>query len=220
MKISKNTIEVLRNFSTINQNILIKEGKTLTTKSVAGNLYATAEVDTDFPQEFGIYNLGTFLGVLSLFSDPDVDLGETAMVIHQGKNKVAYRYAAPEVLSYPTKAITAPKFDASFEMTEEVLKSLLKAGAVLASTDLKISGDGTTISCTVIDPKNESANTFSVEVGETELTFSAFIKLENVKLPSGAYTVSMSRKGLTQFSNKGIDYNLFVACEKNSSWSA
>lgn len=219
MKISKSTIDVLRNFSSINQNILIKPGKQLTTRTVAKNLFASATVDTEFLQEFGIYNLSTFLGVLSLFSDPDVELGEKSMTIKQGKYSVSYMFAAPEVLAYPDKMINMPAGDATFELSEENLKSLLKAGAVLASTDLKISGDGETITCTALDPANSSANTFSVEVGQTDRKFSAFIKLENLKMPPGKYTVTLSEKKIAQFSNTEINYSLYVANEKNTSWS-
>ena len=219
MKISKSTVEVLKNFSSINQNILIKPGKLLTTRTVAKNLFASAEVDTDFPQEFGIYNLTAFLGVLSLFSDPDVELGEKSMTIKQGKYSVSYMFAAPEVLSYPEKMISMPPANATFELTEENLKSLLKAGAVLASTDLKITGNGESIICTTLDPKNSAANTFAVEVGTTDRTFDAYIKLENLKMPAGKYTVSLSEKKIAQFSNTEINYSLYVANEKNTTWS-
>lgn len=219
MKITKATVDILRNFASINQNILIKEGSTLTTRTVAKNLFASANVDTVFPQDFGIYNLSTFLGVLSLFSDPEIDLEERAMTISQGKNRVQYMFAAPEVLDYPEKAITMPATDASFELSEENLKSLLKAGAVLSSTDLNISGDGVTITCTVLDPKNVSANTFSVEVGTTGRTFNIFIKLENLKLLTGKYNVDLSEKKIAHFANKDIEYSLYIANERNSVWT-
>lgn len=218
MKISKATTDILRNFASINQNILIKSGNVLSTRTVAKNLFATATVDTEFPQDFGIYNLSTFLGVLSLFSDPDIELSEHSMIISQGKNQVQYSFAAPEVLDFPDKAITMPAVDAEFDLTEENLKSLLKAGAVLSSTDLCISGDGSSISCTTIDPSNPSANTFSVEVGTTDKTFKAYIKLENLKLPTGAYHVSLSSKKITRFENKAITYSMYIANTKDSTW--
>lgn len=218
MKISKATVEILKNFSSINQNILIKKGSTLSTRTVAKNLFATAVVDTEFPQDFGIYNLQSFLGVLSLFSDPDVELSENSMVISQGKNKVQYLFAAPEVLDYPEKALNMPPIDAEFELSEENLKSLMKAGAVLSSTDLLISGDGTTITCSTVDPKNSSANTFAVEVGETDKTFKAYIKLETLKLPTGSYKVGLSSKKIAKFENKDIDYNMYIANTSDSVW--
>lgn len=219
MKLSKQTIDILRNFASINQNILIKAGNTLSTRTVAKNLFATANVDTTFPQDFGIYNLSTFLGVLSLFSDPEIELSENSMTISQGKNCVQYAFAAPEVLDYPDKSISMPSVDAEFELTEENLKSMLKAGAVLSSTDLRIVGNGKTITCSTVDPKNPSANTFSVEVGTTDRVFNVFIKLENLKLPSGSYKVSMSVKKIVCFENKAISYSMFVANTKDSTWS-
>jgi hypothetical protein len=218
MKISQNTISTLKNFASINQNILIKPGKVLTTRTVAKNCFVEATVDTDFPQEFGVYNLTSFLGVLSLFSDPDVELHDKSMTISQGKNRVQYTFAAPEVLDFPDKSIKMPPTDAEFELSEENLKSLLKAGAVLGSTDLKISGDGTTVTCTTLDPKNPSANTFSVDVGETDQTFDAFIKLENMKMPSGPYTVSMSSKKIAKFQNTATEYAIFLACTTDTVW--
>lgn len=216
MKISKKTMEILKNFNSINQNILIRPGTTLMTRTVARNLFASAEVDTDFPQEFGIYNLQQFLGVLSLFSDPDLEFGETAVVISQGKNRVRYNYASQEVLAFPEKAINEPELEVKFVLTEENLKSLLKAGAVLSSTDLQIKGDGEKIICTVLDPKNSSVNTFSVEVGDTDLSFDVYIKLENIKVIPGEYQVGLAKR-ITKFAAK--DYNMYVANEKNSSWS-
>lgn len=218
MKISQSTLSVIRNFSTMNQNLLIKKGSVLTTRTVAKNLFASAVVDTEFPQEFGIYNTASFLGVLSLFSDPEVELGEKSMTISQGNNRVQYMFASPEVLDYPEKAINMPPIDASFDLTEENLKSLMKAGAVLSSTDLKIEGDGTIITCTTLDPKNPAANTFTIDVGTTDRTFSAYIKLEILKLISGPYHVELSSKKITKFGNTAIDYQVFIANTTDSRW--
>jgi hypothetical protein len=162
--------------------------------------------------------LNQFLGVLSLFSDPDIDFADKSMTVSQGKTKVQYLYASPEVLDYPEKAINMPPSDSDFELSDENMKSLLKAGAVLSSTDLKISGDGKLITCTVLDPKNISANTFSVDVGETLRTFDVFIKLDNLKLISGKYKVYLSEKKIVHFSNLTVDYNMYVACERNTTW--
>jgi hypothetical protein len=218
MKITKSTMDILKNFAAINQNILIKEGNVLTTRTVAKNLFVSATVDTDFPQEFGIYNLSQLLGVLSLFSDPEIELSEKSLTISQGKNKVQYLFAAPEVLDFPDKAINMPSIDAEFELSEENLKSILKAGAVLSSSDLRISGDGETITCTAMDVKNPSANTFSVEVGTTDRTFNAYIKLEHLKCPSGKYIVGLSSKKIAKFSNVSLDYHMYVANTAESNW--
>ncbi len=219
MKLSKQTLEVLRNFASINQNILIAEGNKLTTRTVAKNIFVEATVTDTFEQELPIYNLSELLGIVSLFSDPEFELSENSVIIRQGKNKVQYVFASKEVLDYPDKPIKMPATDASFEMTEENLKSLLKAGSVLSATDLLIQGEDGKINCIVLDPKNPSSNTFTVEVGETDRTFSAYIKLENLKMLPGIYEVNLSSKKIAQFKSKTLDYNYFIANEKNSVWN-
>lgn len=219
MQLSKNTLAILANFATINQNILIKTGNVLNTRTVAKNIYVESTVEENFEQEFGVYNLSQFLGIIGLFSDPTYELSKNSVTISQGKNKVQYLFAAPEVLDFPDKAIKMPATDASFELSEEDLKSLLKAGAVLSATDLLISGDGQIITCTVLDPKNPSSNTFAVEVGTTDRVFSGYIKLESLKLPSGIYDVMLSSKKITHFKNKTMSYSFYVANEKNSTWA-
>lgn len=219
MKFSKSTIEILRNFASINQNILIKKGNVLSTRTVAKNIFVEATVEDTFEQEFGVYNLAELLGIVSLFSDPEFTLSENSVTISQGKNKVQYVFASPEVLDYPDKAIKMPATDASFELSEENLKSLLKAGAVLSATDLVIQGNGNTITCTVLDPKNPSSNTFAIEVGSTDKNFSAYIKLENLKLIPGIYEVNLSSKKIAQFKSKTMNYSMYIANEKNSTWA-
>lgn len=219
MKLSKSTLAVLSNFASINQNILIKTGNVLSTRTVAKNIYVEATVEDEFEQEFGVYALPEFLGIVGLFSDPTFELSKNSVTISQGKNKVQYLFASPDVLDYPDKPIKMPATDASFELSEENLKSLQKAGAVLSATDLLISGDGELITCTVLDPKNPSSNTFTVEVGETDRVFSAYIKLESLKLPAGIYDVMLSSKKIAHFKNKTMSYDFYVANEKNSSWA-
>lgn len=219
MKFSPRTLEVLRNFASVNQNILIRAGSVISTRTVAKNIFVTATVEDEFEQDIPLYNLNEFLGVVSLFSDPEFILSDNSVKITQGKNTVQYVFASPEVLDYPDKAIKMPSTDATFELTEENLKSLLKAGSVLSATDLLIQGNGQTIMCTVLDPKNPSSNTFSVEVGETDRVFSSYIQLANLKMISGIYEVNLSSKKITQFKSKTLDYSFFIANEKQSTWS-
>lgn len=219
MKLSKQTLDVLRNFAGINQNILVRPGNVLTTRTVARNIFAEATVADSFDTEFGIYNLVEFLGVVSLFSDPEIDITDNVITISEGKNTLKYVCANKEILDFPESSVKMPATDVSFELSEETLKQLLKAGAVLGSTDLLISGDGTSITAAVVDPQNPSSNTFSVTVGETDRTFSAFIKLENMKMPAGIYTVNLSSRKLAQFASKTVDYNIYIGCEKkNTVW--
>jgi hypothetical protein len=223
MKISKQTMEILKNFSSINRNVMIEAGNYIHTRTVERNMYAGATIEDEFPKSFGIYDLSQLLGVISLFSEPELEFGESSLTISQGKNRVEYRYAAPEILAFPDKKLPEPSFDATFTLTEENLKSLLKAGAVLGSEMLRIGGDGSKITCTLLTLDKDgnpstSFNTFSVDVGETDRNFAVDIRLENIKLMSGNYEVSLSTKRIARFANTGKTYTLYVANEKSSKW--
>jgi hypothetical protein len=219
MKLSKQTIDVLKNFAAVNQNMLFAPGHVISTRTVTKNIFVSATVDAEFDREFGIYNLSEFLGIVGLFSEPEFEFTDKTVVISQGKNRVVYAFAEKEVLDYPDKAIKMPTIDTEFEMSDENLKSLQKAGAILGATDLLVSGKDGTISCTVLDPKNPTSNTFSIDVGTTDQEFSAYIKLENLKMPSGMYDVKMSSKKIVQFASKTTDYSMYIACEKNTTWN-
>lgn len=219
MKLSKATLKTLQNFASINQNILIRPGVVLSTRTVAKNIFAEATVEDTFPLEFGIYNTNEFLGVISLFSDPEFTFTENFVTITQGKNKVQYVYASPEVLDFPDKQIKMASVDATFELSEENLKSLLKAGSVLSATDLLIKGCDGVINCMVLDPKNPSSNTFDIEVGTCDREFSTYIKLENLKMIPSIYEVNLSSRKIVQFKSKTSEYSMYIAAEKSSTWN-
>jgi len=105
MKLSSQTISVLKNFSTINQNLIIKEGNTLTTMSAMKNIVAKAEVDQSFPQEVAIYDLNEFLAALSLFTTPVLDFQEQFVMMAEESNpkkSLKYFYSDPSVVTSPT----------------------------------------------------------------------------------------------------------------------
>lgn len=216
MKLSKQTLEVLKTFSTINQNLLVKPGSRLSTKPSVASIFATAEVPEVFPQEFGIYNLVEFLGVLSLFSDPELNFDEKFVTISEGRNSVKYFYAAKEVLVFPDRDIKMPAAEIQFQLTKETLTSLLKAASVLKVSELVVTGSDGQITVTVSDVKNDTANTYSVEVGKTDIEFTAVFMIDNLKLISGDYDVEISTKRISKFHNSAMNYTAYVALEQSS----
>ena len=169
MKLSEQTKEILKNFSSINQNLLIKSGKTLTTMSAMKNIVAKAEVEESFPKEFAIYDLNEFLSALSLFGNPDLDFQENYVVITEGKTKnktLKYFYSDPSVIVSPSKEVQMPEAEVSFEFKHDTFNKVAKASAVLGAPDLVLNGSG---ALSVTDKKNSSANNFSVDV-DAEVT--------------------------------------------------
>ena len=220
MTLCDNTLMVLKNFAGINNSILVKKGSKLRTMSVAKNILAEADITEDFPREFGIYDLNQFLNGLSLHQDPNLDFSEdTYLTIREGKRRVKYFYADPQVIvSPPEKEISLPTKDVCFQLESITLEKLLKAAAVYQLPDLSAVGEAGVVKLVVRDKKNDTSNHFSVTVGETTNAFMFNFKVENIKILPGAYNVVISSKLLSCFTNTDIDVKYYIALEPDSTF--
>jgi hypothetical protein len=220
MKLSDKTISVLKNFSSINQSILFKEGSKLRTISVMKNILAEATVTEEFMKDFGIYDLNQFLNGLSLHQSPELDFkNDGYVVIREGKSRSKYFFADPNVIvTPPEKDITLPSEDVCFEVSTDQLEKLLKASAVYQLPDLSAVGEAGVIKLVVRDKKNDTSNDYAVVVGETEAEFSFNFKVENIKVLPGTYEVVVSQKLLSRFTSKNHDLTYYIALEPDSTF--
>jgi hypothetical protein len=220
MKLSDKTISVLKNFSSINQSILFKEGSKLRTISVMKNILAEATVTEEFMKDFGIYDLNQFLNGLSLHQSPELDFkNDGYVVIREGKSRSKYFFADPNVIvTPPEKDITLPSEDVCFEVSTDQLEKLLKASAVYQLPDLSAVGEAGVIKLVVRDKKNDTSNDYAVVVGETDKEFSFNFKVENIKVLPGTYEVVVSQKLLSRFTSKNHDLIYYIALEPDSTF--
>lgn len=221
MKISTNTRDVLKNFSTINSGIRVKQGNKVETISNMKNILAVATVSEEFPKDFAIYNLPEFLGATSLLEDPDFEFNDASLSIADDSSSLSYFYASEGMVIAPDKIITMPESEISFDISTQLLSDLNKAASVLGVNDLILESDGTKVTLTVKDKKNTTSNTFSRIVGEGNGdTYTMYFKIENLKVLEGSYAVSVSSKGISHFKNKDIDLEYFIALEPDSKFNA
>ncbi len=217
MKLSPKTIQILKNFSTINPSIVIKPGNVLASIAANKTVLAKATVPDTFDRQVPIYALNRFLSALSLFQDPDVEFGDGAAVIRGGKSAITYHYSDPAIiLAPPEKDIKLPSVEVECLITNKAFQDVLKAMSVLGLPELAIVGDGTELTIQAIDVKNPSADAFSVGLGDTDRTFRAVFRAENIKLIDGDYQVRISSKGISQF--VGVEATYFVAVEASSTF--
>ena len=220
MNLSDNTVNILKNFAGINNSILVKQGNQLRTISVAKNILAEAEIPEDFPRDVAIYDLNQFLNGLSLHQDPDLDFSEeTYLTISEGRRKVKYFFADPQVIvAPPEKEISLPSQDACFQLESVTLEKMLKAAAVYQLPDLSAVGKNGEIKFVVRDKKYDTSNEFAVNVGETDKDFSFNFKVENIRIIPGSYDVVVSSKLLSKFSNSKLNLTYFIALEPDSTF--
>jgi len=219
MKLSNETLNVLKNFSTINQGIQFKQGKKLTTVSSSKTVLAQANLKDEFPQEFCIYDLNQFLSVYNLNKDSELDFTTSDVVFKSGKKKTNYRMTAPDmIVTPPNKEITLPSVDCQFTLTEEDYNSILTAAKVLSSPHIAIKSDGDTIEVVAFDAADNSAHTNSTEVGEGNgKKYTIVFKTENIKMIPGSYDVQISFKGIGHFQNTKEDIQYWIAFEAKES---
>ena len=223
MKLSEHTVDVLKNFATINQNLVIKEGSTLTTMSAMKNIVAKAEVEESFDKEVAIYDLNEFLASISLFANPVLEFDDGFVTIKEEnnpKNSLKYFYSDPSVVTSPNKTITMPSKEVSFKLNGENLNKLKRAAGVIQAPDLVLEKKNTDVFLTVKDKKNDTANTFSIDVDTVAdgSDFKFFFKVENLKLMDGDYDVDISSKNISHLASSNKDVEYWVALEPESSY--
>ena len=221
MKLSDRTLNLLKNFSGINQSILFKEGNKLRTISVMKNILAEANIAEDIPRDFGIYDLNQFLNGLNLHQNAELDFqNDGYVVIKEGRSRSKYFFADPNVIvTPPEKSISLPSEDVCFNLDTNQLDKLLKAAAVYQLPDLSAVGEAGVVKLVVRDKKNETSNDFSVIVGETDNEFSFNFKVENIKIIPGSYDVVVSKKLLSRFKSTQYDLTYYIALEPDSSFN-
>ena len=220
MKLSDNTLSLLKNFSNINQSILFKQGNKLRTMSVMKNILAEATIEEDLPKDFDIYDLSQFLNGMGLHNSPELDFQDDSyVIIREGRSRSKYFFADPNVIiTPPDKPIELPSEDVTFEISTDQLDKLLKAAGIYQLPDLSVVGDSNGVKIVVRDKKNETSNDFSITVGETSDIFSFNFKVENIKILPGTYEVVVSQKLLSRFNSKNHDLTYYIALEPDSTF--
>ena len=222
MKLSNDTLSVLRNFGSINQGILFKKGKTLKTVSSHKNILAEVNINEEIPADFGVYDLNNFLSVVSLHKDEpsfEFDNKHVLIVGNKGRSKIKYRFCEPTmIVTPPEKPLTMPDAEITFDLSSEDFDWILRAASVLASPQVAIESDGKKISIVTLDLQNDSAHTDALELADGNGDkYRMIFKTENLtKLLPGTYEVKISSKGISNFKNKNVPLQYWVTTEQGS----
>ena len=219
MNLSSDTVAVLKKFSDINQNILVKPGNKVQTISTMKNILAEAEISEKFDSEFAIYDLPEFLRAVELFQKPNLNFngGSNVQIAdNNSKQSIKYFFADKSVIVAPTKNITMPDKEVTFTLKKDDFARLQKGVMTLNLPDVAVKGDGKSITLVATDKKNKSSNDYSISVGETNKTFTAYFKAENFKMVSDDYDVAISKQKISHFVNRNKPIQYWIALEPDS----
>ena len=216
MKITRQTIDILKNFSTINSSILVKPGSELKTISTMKNILAKSTVTEEFSQQFAIYDLIEFLGVVTSesFENAEFEFENDRVNILNGRSSTKYFYADPSTVVKPEKTLTMPESEINFELSREDLVRIISMASVLTKPDLAITSDGEIISAVILDKKDVTSNDYRLSVGEGNgEVYKMYFKVENLKVLKGTYNISISSRGISHWKNSDIPLEYWIALE-------
>ena len=225
MIISDETLNVLKNFASINPNLVFKPGQKLKTISEAKTILSSADIVEDFPVEFGVYDLNEFLAVYNLIDSPELEFEDKSVLIKNSagsRQQVRYYYSQPEILTTPQKDIQMPEPEVGVNMSEDVLSQIRKAAAVLGHTEMSIKGEDGVVTASVIDGKDSTSNSFLIELdrdNSCKNDFNFVVSIPNLKLLPGDYFVSISSKLISNWTNANYPVEYFIALEKSSTYA-
>jgi len=225
MELSSFTMQALKNFASINPNLVIRGGNTVMTMSEAKNVLAQANVSENFPQEFGIYDLSEFLSVLNLFDASNLKFEDTHVIVGDtsGRAKIKYFFSDVDMLTSPTKPLAMPSAEVNFTLDQNTLNNLKRAASALGHDQVSITGANGVITLTVINSENATSNSYSIDVdGSYESDdFNFILSINNLRMIPGDYKVEISSKLISQFTNMedGLDLKYWVALEKTSTYN-
>jgi len=220
MKLNQQTIDILKNFSVINSNLVIKPGNKITTISAAKDILAEYVGEDSFEKKVAIFNLNELLGVISAFKDPEVDLSDNYLTVKEDKQKVKYIYSEESLLTTPIKEIKMPETDILFNLSGEHLLRIQKMAGILSVEDLSFIGDKKKIVARVHDAKNPSGNSFDIDLDiQTKDKFNVHFKVDRInKLYNGDYEVHLSKQKIGMFIHKSLELKYYIAIEATSSF--
>jgi len=224
MQLSDTTLAVLKNFASIQPNVVLNEGNVVKTIAEAKNVMAVATLDQSFDKEVGIYNLDEFLSVLGLVDSPDLNFHDDFVTVQSGagRSQVKYFYSDPSILTSPAKDIPMPEAEVKFTLDEATFKKVLRAAGALGHEKMTITATDGGVLLTVVDNTDATSNAFEIVVPGTfeSEDFTFVMNIANLKLISGDYDVEVSSRLISKFTNKGADICYYIALEKSSTYGA
>lgn len=221
LNISKNTLAILKNFADLNSNILIKPGNVIRTVNVARTAMAEAKVPEQFEQEFGIWNLDQFLGVISLCSNPTFYFEEKKVNIKSSTGgNFEYFYAEPRLLTVPTKEPWMPRITATARIDESVFSEINRVASVLKVDDVSFISSEDGIMAIVTDLNDPTSHQYSIDLGgdNNGHTFEVNLKISNIQILNGGYKISFSENRMMILENEITDLTYWFGAESTSTY--
>lgn len=221
MKFSGETLSLLKNFASINTNIIFKPGDSVATISNAKNIFAKAKIKEEIPNEFAIYDLNSLLAMLTLMENQDVAFGDKSLIVSSDKGKFEYFYSNPEIVTGAPAGEIEHVDVYKFKLMAEDVQMIMKAAAITGAPTISVTNKNQNVELSVCDRKNDTASNFKKSLGTSFDNFDVFIAVENLKVIPDAYEVSVAKTPngkakFLHFKHESRQLQYWIACEPGS----
>lgn len=221
MKFCNETLSLLKNFASINTNIIFKQGDTVSTISNAKNVFAKATIKETIPNEFAIYDLNSMLAMLTIVDGQDIEFGDKCLTVTSPAGKFEYYYSNPEIVTGAPAGEIEHVVTYKFKMTAEDIQMVLKAAAITGAPTMSVTNKNQVVTLSVSDRKNDTASNFKKSLGTSFDNFDVFVAVENLKVIPDAYEVSVAKTAngkakFLHFKHESRQLQYWIACEPGS----
>lgn len=215
MKLSENTLSVLKNFASINSGVVLNSGKVQKTISPEKSILVEARLEDDIPCKFGIYDLNQFLGNVTTLKNPELTFTSESVTLDDGDLDLHYLACSPNlIVSPPEKELVLKTVDVSFSLPNATLQKLLKVATMNGLPNLTVIGKDGELRLKIHEKANDTSNHGSVKIGDyTGQDFTATFKTENLKLLPDDYNVEVQKNAFAKFENVNKTLTYFIALE-------
>jgi hypothetical protein len=215
MKLSENTLAVLKNFASINSGVVLGAGKAQRTISPEKSILVEATLDDDIPTQFGIYDLNQFLGNLTTLRNPELTFSKEGVVLDDGELSFEYRACSANlIITPPEKELVLKSVDVTFSLPNDTLQKLLKVATMNGLPNLSVVGKNGELLLKIHERANDTSNSGTIKIGEyAGQDFTASFKTDNLKLLPNDYNVEIQKGAFAKFENAAKTLKYFIALE-------
>ena len=215
MKLSENTLAVLKNFASINSGVVLAAGTAQRTISPEKSILVEATLDDDIPTQFGIYDLNQFLGNLTTLRNPELSFNKDTVTLDDGELSFEYRACSANlIITPPEKELVLKSVDVTFALPNDTLQKLLKVATMNSLPNLSVVGKNGELLLKIHERANDTSNSGTIKIGEyAGQDFTASFKTDNLKLLPNDYTVEIQKGAFAKFENAAKTLKYFIALE-------
>ena len=221
MKLSKQTIEILENISSLNKQFLFRKGSSLKSCTQNKSLAVEAKVEEIFPSQVGVFDLSKILSCLKTFNDSELFFNENCVKVANDHSEAAFGLAGEDQLLTIKKDIvfnpSGINFDLSWSLIQEVIKysHLMRTKVANTSTwtfdTLSIIGTGDFIVAQVQHSKQIDDETLKINIVQDSRKFKFNLPIQLLNLVEDDYLMEASKSMVIRVSGKTKPITYYLA---------